>query len=267
MNNLQLHFSRIAPDYRELRITDLAPILWIKARMRSCSSGIKAADIGCGDGRYSLELFRHLGEGFFLDCVDNNRQMLKEAYGYLSKHGIKDFRIKQSLDSSLLAKDASLDCLFTFNAVQHFNLPGFLKEAERVLKEKGYLFIYTRLRSQNKRNIWGRYFPLFHQKETRLYELSELEGRLKEVHNLRIEGWKYFRYQRVASLERLIEQAQNHHYSTFSLYTEPEFEESCAQFEANLRQYSPAPNPIRWCDENILLMVRKVREGLARQQS
>jgi hypothetical protein len=31
------------------------------------------------------------------------------------------------------------------------------------LKGAGRLFIYTRLRSQNRRNIWGRFFPRFHE--------------------------------------------------------------------------------------------------------
>ena len=32
----------------------------------------------------------------------------------------------------------------------------------------------TLLRRQNLRSIWGRYFPSFHQKETRLYEVDQL---------------------------------------------------------------------------------------------
>ena len=98
MENIQLHFSRVAPKYRDLRITDPDPIFWIKTRLRSFPSSLIAADIGCGDGRYDLELFRHLGERLFLYCVDNNREMLEELNRYLSKYGIGSFNIKQSLD-------------------------------------------------------------------------------------------------------------------------------------------------------------------------
>ncbi|MCH8191935.1 MAG: methyltransferase domain-containing protein, partial [Chloroflexi bacterium] len=53
----------------------------------------------------------------------------------------------------------TLDCVLTFNAIHDFPLPGFLQESHRVLKDGGYLFIYTRSRSQNQRTVWGRHFP------------------------------------------------------------------------------------------------------------
>ena len=261
LKNVQSHFSEIAAQYRGLRITDPDPILSIKARLRDSPSRIIAADIGCGGGRYDLELFHYLDERLFLYCVDSNRQMLDEVDGYLSRHGIRDFKIKQSLDRQLPFEDASLDCLFTFNAIQHFTLPRFLKETERVVKDEGRLFIYTRLRSQNRRNIWGQHFPLFHQKETRLYESWELEDILKKVPNLELEGTEYFRFEREASLNRLIERARNHHYSTFSLYSKSEFERCCEEFEKNLRSSFSDLKSIRWSDHNILLVVRKGAKG------
>ena len=261
LENVQSHFSRLAPKYRGLRITDLDPILSIKTRLEGFPSRIIAADIGCGDGRYDLELFRRLGERLFLYCVDSNRQMLKEVDGYLSRHGISDFKIKQSLDRQLPFEDASLDCLFTFNAIHHFTLPRFFKETERVLKDEGRLFVYTRLRSQNTRSIWGRHFPLFHQMETRLFEFVELRDLLRTVPNLELEETEYFRYEREAGLSRLIERAQNHHYSTFSLYSRSEFERCCEEFEKNLRSCFSDLKNIRWSDQNILLVVKKGAKG------
>ena len=261
LESVQDHFSRLAPKYRGLRITDLDPILSIKTRLRGFPSRIIAADIGCGDGRYVLGLFHHLGERLFLSCVDTNRQMLNEVDGYLSRHGIRNFNTKRSLDRQLPFEDASLDCLFTFNAIHHFTLPRFLKETERVLKDEGRLFIYTRLRSQNRRSIWGRHFPLFHQKETRLYELWELEDILRKVPNLELEGTEYFRYEREAALDRLTEQARNHHYSTFSLYSRSEFKRCCEEFEKNLRSCFSDLKNIRWSDQNVLFVARKGAKG------
>ena len=174
-----------------------------------------------------------------------------------------NFKIRQSLDRQLPFGDASLDCLFTFNAVHHFTLPRFLKETERVLKDEGRLFIYTRLRSQNRRSIWGRHFPLFHQMETRLYEFEELKDHLRTVPNLELEETEYFRYERESGLSRLIERARNHHYSTFSLYSRSEFERCCEEFEKNLRSCSSDLKNIRWSDQNILLVARKGAKGHA----
>ena len=51
----------------------------------------------------------------------------------------------------------------------------FLQEASKTLKDGGYVFVYTRLKSQNARNIWGCFFPKFTEKEKRLYDLSNVE--------------------------------------------------------------------------------------------
>ncbi|MGB9125417.1 MAG: class I SAM-dependent methyltransferase, partial [Nitrosotalea sp.] len=75
------HFLHIAPRYRELRTTDLGPILFITNKLQHLPK-IHAADIGCGTGRYSLRLVQHLGEKCHLFCLDNNREMLR----HLNEH-------------------------------------------------------------------------------------------------------------------------------------------------------------------------------------
>ena len=57
-------------------------------------------------------------------------------------------------------EDHSLDCVFTFNAIHHFDLIQFVRNAVRLLKTNGNIFMYTRLRVRNAGNIWGQYFPL-----------------------------------------------------------------------------------------------------------
>ena len=47
------HFSKIASNYKELRTTDVDHIKHIKNKLDR-ESEIDIADIGCGDGRYSL---------------------------------------------------------------------------------------------------------------------------------------------------------------------------------------------------------------------
>ena len=74
----------------------------------------------------------------------------------------------------------------SFNAIHHFSLQNFLKESSRVLKNNGKLFIYTRLRDQNARTIWGMHFPLFDKKENRLYELDEIKSVFEKDPNLNI---------------------------------------------------------------------------------
>ena len=256
MKNIHHHFSKIAHQYRNLRTTDLEPILFVKKRLQKYPK-VVIADIGCGAGRYDLKLFQYLGKKVFLYCIDANQEMLNHLKKFLIKNKIRNFKTIKSLSRKLPLKDNSLDCILTFNAIHHFKVPQFLRESSRSLKDGGYLFIYTRLRSQNRRNIWGKFFPLFDKKEKRLYELNELKNLLKKTPELKVESIEYFKYARLSSLERLIEQAQNNHYSTFFLYHKAEFEQSLERFKQNIRRKFKNLNKISWFDENVLLVVRK----------
>lgn len=256
MTNVDYHFSTIAHKYRDLRTTDLEPILFIKKKLQKLQK-VEAVDVGCGVGRYSSKIFQYLGDKLYLHCTDSNEKMLEQLKEYFTQHKIKNFQIKKAFADNLPFENDSLDCILTFNAVHHFKLLKFLKESSRILKKTRYLFIYTRLRSQNKRNIWGRYFPQFYEKETRLYELKELELSLNQVPSLTLESIEYFEYKRVASLDWLVNQAQNKHYSTFQFYTDEEFKNALKSFQQKVSENFEDLNKISWIDENILLVARK----------
>lgn len=256
MINTQKHFSKIANRYGDLRTTDAAPITYIAGRLQSLPR-VYAADVGCGQGRYDLKLFEHLGETLNLYCVDGNRTMLQQANAYLRRHGVQTFQTVEAYARSLPFEPSSLDCIFTFNAVHHFKIVQFLHETARVLKEGGHLFIYTRLRSQNRRNIWGMYFPEFHEKETRLFEMNELEEWLWRTPDLQLEYIKFYKYERLSTLPELTARARGHHYSTFSLYDKNEFDAALQQFQETIHQCYRDVNNVRWYDENVLLVVRK----------
>lgn len=250
------HFSKIAHKYRDLRTTDIEPILFIKKKLQNLPK-IEAMDVGCGGGRYDVKLFHHLGDKLHLICIDYSRDMLDEAIKNLKEHKIKNFKIIKASAENLPLADNSLDFVFTSNAIHHFEFLGFLKEASRILRDNGYLFIYTRLRSQNKRNIWGRYFPGFYKKEKRLYELNELNEILNEIPALKLESLDYFKYKRITELEWLLAQAKNHHYSTFYLYNEKEFAASLREFSKNIARHFKNLDRISWHNENILLVIRE----------
>ncbi len=254
------HFSRVAHKYEDLRTTDLEPILSIKKKLQNLTK-IEATDVGCGTGRYDIKLFHHLGDKLHLTCIDYNRYMLDEATKNLKEHKIKNFKTIKAPAKDLPLVDNSLNTVFTFNAIHHFRFLDFLKEAFRILSDNGYLFIYTRLRSQNKRNIWGIDFPRFCEKEKRLYELNELEKILNKIADLKLESLEYFKYKRTTTLEWLITQAKNHHYSTFSLYNKKEFKESLKEFQENIARNFKNLDRITWHDENLMLVIRKTAKG------
>jgi ubiquinone/menaquinone biosynthesis C-methylase UbiE len=251
------HFRRIAPSYRDLRTTDLKPIAQIAHYLLALPI-ITLADIGCGAGRYTLELLRFLANRVrHIDCVDSSAAMLQQLGEHLTQQGIKGFSTLKASAMALPIPSLSLTGVLTFNALHHFKLPLFLRETARVLQHGGYLFMYTRTRSQNARNIWGRLFPLFKEKETRLYELPELEAALGGVPQLQLQAVHSYQYERASTIERLVAQARARHYSTFSLYGPREFERALQTFQINLRRHFPDLQNIRWWDENLMLIARK----------
>ena len=249
------HFSKIASKYRTLRTTDSEPILFIKNRLNG-KSNITIADVGCGDGRYSLELLRCLKNKCYIHCIDSNENMLKHLKDYLTEQNTMNFCIRPGDANKLPLENDSMDCIVTFNAIHHFDIQKFLEEALGCLKDDGQLFIYTRLRNQNSRNIWGQYFPLFTEMETRLFEYDELKNHIQQA-DMKIFHKKIFGYTRTSSLTKLLEKAQSNHYSTFSLYNEESFKTSLETFEQNIRNNFDDLENIHWQDENILIEIQK----------
>ena len=249
----QDHFAKVADVYRDMRTTDEEPILHIRDQLAG-RAAIIAADIGCGAGRYDLLLFRHL-RNLQLTCVDVSREMLTQLSRHLERNDIDDFATVNASAEDMVFQDESLDCMFTFNAVHHFDFPLFLAKVGRAIRKDGRIFVYTRTPDQNADSVWGRYFPDFREKETRLYRLQQMEDWVRNTGRLRLIAAKTFRYARTASLERLLEQARNRHYSTFSLYREAEFDRASHTFEAAVRHQFDDPAKVVWHDQNVLLQI------------
>ncbi len=249
------HFSDIASKYRSVRTLDTKPISYIKDKLKE-KSKINMADIGCGDGRYSLEFLRCFNDSFYIHCVDYNENMLKSLECYLTEQNMTNFCVRQGDANRLPLDNDSMDCIVAFNAIHHFDVPKFLSESLRSLKDDGHLFIYTRLRNQNFRSIWGEHFPLFTEIEDRLYELDELEQHIQNA-DMNIHSTRVFGYSRTSSLDRLVHQAKNNHYSTFALYEKETFNESLKIFQQNIKKNFDDLEQIKWHDENILIEIRK----------
>jgi len=252
---MHTHFTDIAPKYRNIRTLDTKPILHIKDKLKD-KSKINMADVGCGDGRYSLEFLKQFKDRCYLHCVDYNENMLKSLESYLTEQNTTNFCTRQGDANRLPLDNDSMDCIVTFNAIHHFDVPKFLSESLRSLRNDGHLFIYTRLRNQNSKSIWGEHFPLFAETETRLYEMNELKQHIQEA-DMSIHSTKVFGHSRISSLDRLVHQAQNNHYSTFALYDKGTFDESLETFQQNIKNNFDDLDHIKWFDENILIEIRK----------
>lgn len=258
LNKMHEHFFHIAPRYQKLRTTDLGPITTITKKIRELKC-VQAADIGCGSGRYSLKFIEHIGQKCHLFCIDNNMEMLKQLKSHFLEHNMTNFTPIRSDSHRIPIQTDALDCVISFNAIHHFSLPDFLRESSRILKNNGKLFVYTRLQDQNQKTIWGMHFPSFTKKENRLYQLEELKTAFEKDPNLNINYVKFFEHHRVFPLEKLVEQAKNHHYSTFRLYKKYEFKESLHKFVQNILNHYDDLDKITWKDHNTLLVIENVQ--------
>ena len=252
--NIYNHFSQIAASYRDIRTTDLRPIQFIREKLKGLRT-IRAADIGCGAGRYNLLLFEHL-DNLHLTCIDINESMLKETSAYLKGNGIHRFITVKANVYDLPLKGNLMDCVFTFNAIHHFDLIRFVEKAAAIIREDGLIFIYTRLQSQYARNIWGRYFPLFIEKEKRLYELDDIAEAVDSTRCSTIEDIKKFKFKRKATLDQLLDRVRKKHYSTFSLYSDHELIDCLKEFKEKIVHHFTDRDRIEWFDENILIALR-----------
>lgn len=249
------HFSEVAGSYNEIRTTDLEPILYIKDTLRGHGS-IRALDVGCGGGRYSLLLFQQLPR-LHLTCNDVNEAMVAESSRYLTAHGATNFSAVQADILDLQLEDASMDCIVTFNAIHHFDPVRFLHKTADALCKGGYVFIYTRLKHQNARTIWGRFFPGFCEKEHRLPDLAAVQSWMDLHTSVTLDRIEFFKFQRTATLGQLLHQAKNKHYSTFSLYSADEFTRALNHFETGIKRHFPDSDRIYWFDENVMIIFKK----------
>ena len=248
------HFSQVASIYSQVRTIDYELINYITKKLASMSN-IVAADIGCGDGRYSIKLIEKLRNRLSLTCVDNNYEMLQQISKISSN--FQNLQTKQAFAEKIPFDDNSLDCIFSFNAIHHFKINEFAKECNRVLKNNGLLFIYTRLKEQNESNIWGKFFPDFSKKENRLFDNHSLTECISSQTSLNLKSTESFQHNRSSDIRTLVSKAENKHYSTFSLYTVSEFEKSLGKFIQNIHQNFRNPENIQWVDGNTMFVFQK----------
>jgi ubiquinone/menaquinone biosynthesis C-methylase UbiE len=254
MNDMDEHFSGVANKYNHVRTTDRQPIEYIQALLSKYEKCF-AVDVGCGPGRYSLPLLQIVPQ-LHLTCLDRSSKMIAETERVLRAAKIDRFEAITSDASAFPLGANSVDVVFTFNAIHHFIMPAFFRESKRVLRSGGFIGIYTRLLSQNETSIWGKYFPDFALVERRLYSLDSIEAAIRSIPGLTLDTIKFFRFERVSSLERLIEQARARHYSTFSLYNEERLEECISDFRENVMRAFPDANQVRWSDGNVFLTAK-----------
>jgi ubiquinone/menaquinone biosynthesis C-methylase UbiE len=236
--------------------TNAEPILVIVNKIDNLQS-IEAVDAGCGAGRHDIFLYRYFGDRLKLTCLDADAALLKNLSTYLVRHGVKNFQTANSTADTMPFQNNSVDCMFTFNKLHHYDIPRFLRESARILKNSGYLFIYTRLFERDGKDVSGRQSAGFGEKNSHLYTMETLKQTLDTIESFKIESIAFFAYNRLASLEQLLFRPRHHDGSNFSLYSPEELEEALKAFSIKIQDENKDPQLGLRFDENVLFIIKK----------
>ena len=227
------YFDDIAQDYESVRGSEIWPSLL--HTIRSVASDTRRVlDVATGTGLFSVRLAE---EGFHVLGLDQNPQMLAQAIGK-ARQQTCSFQGVLGLAEQLPLPDRSISVMFSTNAIHHFDLQAHFTEVKRVLKPDGCYVVYTRFRQQNNRSIWGRLFPHFAEKETRLYNPEDFQRLEAEFPELTLEFLDELSFEKPFSRDRLLQIARQRQYSTFAFYGAEEFLRAYAIFRSRLESWS-----------------------------
>ncbi len=257
------HFNHIATRYGAMRDLDNRAVRRVSRILASDSSRngvLHLLDVGTGTGRYIDAIAVRLASKFSRESVvlgvDLNAAMLRRGVqpGEASRLPVRRLVARAE---ALPFREASFDALFCFNAIHHFDLAGFVRQASLILRPNGRLFIYTRTEEQNRETIWGRYFPGFLERETRLRTIGEIALTLRAdgaFPNVRLQNipWTL-----TTSLARLVDQVHARHYSTFSLFPPDELLVAADVFHRRVQQTFSDPMRLEISNPHLLVEAQR----------
>ncbi len=258
------HFTEVSSHYEQFRELDLRAVQIISEVLAVAIDQrrpvVRLLDVGTGEGRYldavSESLSASLANQVMPVGVDLSPAMLTQAHVRNNRLGLgAQYLVSASERLPLLT--ASCDAITCFNAVHHFDLARFVSEASRVLIPSGQLVLYTRTPEQNRCTIWGRYFPEFATRETKLYRRSDLQSVLQAdgvFDSIRVQmiPWKI-----TTSLSRLIEQVVHFHYSTFRLYSKDLLREAIDTFQYRVHQAFSDMARITFANDHMMVIAKR----------
>ncbi len=254
------HFRAIAPRYRELREFDASAVRHISFELEQLAqetNHLAILDVGAGPGRYAEAVVQGVSERTGISY----RGVAYDAIAEMLRGGpARQRKDRNGIDRAIGCAEClpfatqSFSAVLSFNALHHFDLRSFLGEAARVVRPEGMLILYTRTPEQNQRTIWGRLFPHFAERETRLCTESRLRAVLGGISGFESIELREVRWTIRTSLSRLLQQARSGSYSTFRFYSAEELEEALVTFEMRVRATFDDPCAITAQNDHMLVL-------------
>lgn len=230
--NQTRYFDDIAQDYEQIRGSEIWPSLLHSLSSIAPNTGT-VLDVATGTGLFSVRLAQ---EGFQLIGLDQNPCMLAQATRKAKEQGCPFNAVVGSAEE-LPLPEKSISVIYSTNAIHLFDLQSHFREVSRVLKPGGFYIVYTRFKKHNDRSIWGRLFPRFSEKETRLYNPEDFERLDRQLPDLVMQSLGELSFEIPFSYDRLLQDAHRRKYSTFAFYDETEFRRAFSTFRSRLQEW------------------------------
>ena len=258
-----LHFGNVSSRYRSVRDADLAAVSLVGDVLAPAAAEarpFRLLDVGTGTGRYLDMVSERLTSMLVPDLcpigLDRSAAMLGQARR-LNGCAYPGASHLVGAVETLPIRAASCNAMTCFNAVHHFDLAQFAREASRVITPSGLLVLYTRTAEQNRGTIWGRYFPEFADLETRLHTVSEIQRALGTSHGFTSVRVQTIRWSVTTSLSRLLEQVSAYHYSTFRFYSPDRLQTALDTFQHRVRGVFDDCSRIRFDNDHLLVVAQR----------
>lgn len=158
--------------------------------------GVKRVlDLACGAGKYTVYLAEH---GFEVYGIDISEGGVRIAKGKLKERGLSARLQSGSFFKRLPYDDDFFDAVICIRSINHGRIKeiqGVIREIERVLRHRGFIFITVRKKAQKKRRHPFKeiaphtYIPLSGREEGIVHYLFTKASLRREFGNFKVEVW------------------------------------------------------------------------------
>ena len=172
-------YDSIINDYNNKVKSEMLDHKYIERFLFYLKKGMTVLDVGAGTGTLAFEMqFLH---GLRITAIDVSKEMIRFAKKKYPQIEYKEMDLR-----NLKFKSKFFDAIFANYSLIHIleeDISIALDEFNRVLKNKGYIYIY--LQSPKNKNKEDVYYPLIYKKSLRLFinlvKSSEIKKLLRKA--------------------------------------------------------------------------------------
>lgn len=226
-------FNQMAPIYDTYRGVDAQVLTYLSWRVKARASGRgqELLDIGCGTGRYSIQLAETCG--LQVTGVDVSEEMLSQAR---EKHPSGVWLLKPIEEAGF--GDESFDLILMSYVIHHLkDYPRTLSDCHRYLRPGGSLFIVTDSHEQFHHSYFHRLVPRILEIDlNRFPDTDTLCDTLTRM-GFKVDVTEFSKRRTVSSsrdVEDIVEKTRRRYISTLTYLTDDELETGAQRVEEYL---------------------------------